>query len=141
AASGHFAFRLSLGARLRVEWKTQLQQAFPPAFFVQIAYTSQQQVVERDHAGQLIRLRIEYGHAREARLGHAENHDSQRFVRINYNRLAKNVAEGVTGIARLCQAAQLFACDDSADMLVGIHHGIQMLAPLRGLTYERGSQL
>ena len=73
------------------EWQAQPQHSFAMPFFVKISDSGQQQIVERNHSGQLPVIAVDHRKPCETGLGHPQHGGAQRLIGMSHNGLPQHV--------------------------------------------------
>ena len=121
--------------------EAQSQHSFALSFFIQVSDSGEQQIVERNHSGQLPVIAVDYRKPCETRLGHPEHGGAQRLIRMSHDGFSQHIRQRHLRCRRFRQFAQLLAGDHGLHALLPVHHGIEMLPALRRLAYQDVPQI
>ena len=123
------------------ERKPYLQHSLAVPFLSKVPNAREQQIVQRNHPGQLPGCIIDYRKPRETGLGHAENNHAQGFVSVGDDRLLQHIAEGSVRVPGFQKLTQLLPGNHTLQSPLPVHHRIEMLPVRRRFAEQRVAPL
>jgi len=75
------------------KWKAQSQHSFALPFFVQVSDSGEQEIVERNHPGQLPVIAVDHWKPGETSLSHTHNGGAQRLIGISHDGFSQHVGK------------------------------------------------